>query len=85
MGTENWGTHAIKTGVFGWAQNRKPLFVVRHGDARGAQTARQLQRTEDTLNRVFADVAEGRYIDVTMPEIAPPPAIDELLVVAPLV
>ena len=42
-------------------------------------------RTEDTLNRVFADVAEGRYIDVTMPEIAPPPAIDELLVVAPLV
>ena len=26
-------------------------------------------RTEDTLNRVFADVAEGRYIDVKMPEI----------------
>jgi hypothetical protein len=42
-------------------------------------------RTEDTLNRVFTDVAEGRYIDVKMPEIAPPPAIDELLVVAPLV
>ncbi|MGD0739002.1 MAG: hypothetical protein ABR957_05360 [Terracidiphilus sp.] len=37
-------------------------------------------RTEDTLNRVFADVAEGRYIDVKMPEITPPPAIDELLV-----
>jgi hypothetical protein len=42
-------------------------------------------RTEDTLNRVFADVAEGRYIDVTLPEIAPPPAIDALVVVAPLV
>jgi len=41
-------------------------------------------RTEDTLNRVFADVAEGRYIDVTLPEIAPPPAIDAL-VIAPLV
>jgi hypothetical protein len=41
-------------------------------------------RTEDTLNRVFADVAEGRYIDVTLPEIAPPPAIDAL-VVTPLV
>jgi hypothetical protein len=42
-------------------------------------------RTEDTLNRVFSDVAEGRYIDVKMPEIAPPPVIDALLVVAPLV
>lgn len=42
-------------------------------------------RTEDTLNRVFADVAEGRYIDMKLPEIAPPPAIDALLVVAPLV
>lgn len=41
-------------------------------------------RTEDTLNRVFADVAEGRYIDVTMPEITPPPTIDAL-VVTPLI
>ena len=41
-------------------------------------------RTEDTLNRVFTDVAEGRYIDVKMPEITPPPAIDALVVVAPL-
>jgi len=37
-------------------------------------------RTEDTLNRVFTDVAEGRFIDVKLPEIAPPPPIDELLV-----
>ena len=37
-------------------------------------------RTEDTLNRVFTDVAEGRFIDVKLPEVAPPPAIDELLV-----
>ncbi|HEY6488044.1 MAG: hypothetical protein WCC26_01755 [Terracidiphilus sp.] len=41
-------------------------------------------RTEDTLNRVFADVAEGRYTDIELPEIAPPPAIDAL-VVTPLV
>jgi hypothetical protein len=42
-------------------------------------------RTEDTLNRVFAEVAEGRYIDGKLPEITPPPAIDALVVVAPLV
>ena len=41
-------------------------------------------RTEDTLNRVFTDVAEGRFIDVKLPKITPPPAIDAL-VVAPLV
>ncbi len=37
-------------------------------------------RTEDTLNRVFADVAEGRYSDIELPEIAPPPTIDALVV-----
>src|SRR5579872_829644 len=42
-------------------------------------------RTEDTLNRVFADVAQGRYIDVKLPEVAPPPAIEALLVVSPIV
>lgn len=41
-------------------------------------------RTEDTLNRVFADVAQGRYVDGKLPEITPPPAIDAL-VIAPLV
>ena len=41
-------------------------------------------RTEDTLNRVFADVAEGRYVDVELPPVAPPPAI-EALVITPLV
>jgi hypothetical protein len=41
-------------------------------------------RTEDTLNRVFADVAEGRYVDVELPPVAPPPAIDALLI-TPLV
>src|SRR5579864_3035587 len=29
-------------------------------------------RTEDTLNRVFADVAEGRFVEVKLPEIIPP-------------
>ena len=37
-------------------------------------------RTEDTVNKVFADVAEGRYADGKLPEITPPPAIDALVV-----
>ena len=37
-------------------------------------------RTEDTLNRVFAEVAEGRFTDVELPEIVPPPSIDALVV-----
>jgi len=37
-------------------------------------------RTEDTLNSVFTDVAEGRFIDVKLPEITPPPSIDELVI-----
>lgn len=40
-------------------------------------------RTEDTLNRVFSDVAEGRYVDMELPEVAPPPTIDAF-VIAPL-
>ncbi len=39
-------------------------------------------RTEDTLNRVFAKVGEGRYTDVELPEIVPPPPIDALMVTA---
>lgn len=35
-------------------------------------------RTEDTANAVFADVANGRYCDYTLPEIEPPPPIDVL-------
>ena len=37
-------------------------------------------RTEDTLNRVFADVAEGRFAEVKQPEIIPPPPIYELVI-----
>jgi len=37
-------------------------------------------RTEDTANRVFSEVAQGRYIDVKLPEIVPPPVIDVLLI-----
>lgn len=38
-------------------------------------------RTEDTANRVFSDVAEGRYIQhVSLPEIKPLPAIEPLLI-----
>lgn len=39
-------------------------------------------RTEDTINRVFSDVAVGRFTDVELPEIVPPPAIDALMVTA---
>ncbi len=38
-------------------------------------------RTEDTSNRVFEDVAEGRYAHGALPEIEPPPTIDTLLIV----
>ena len=38
-------------------------------------------RTEDTSNRAFIDVAEGRYLHGELPEIEPPPAIDALLIV----
>jgi hypothetical protein len=37
-------------------------------------------RTEDTANRVFADVAVGRFTDVKMPEIAIQTAMDPLLI-----
>ena len=37
-------------------------------------------RTEDTLNRVFSEVADGRYGDTKLPEITPPPPIDPLIV-----
>jgi hypothetical protein len=37
-------------------------------------------RTEDTLNRVFSEVAQGRYTDYVLPEVAPPPTIDALVV-----
>ncbi|HEY0757980.1 MAG TPA: hypothetical protein VGD59_01855 [Acidisarcina sp.] len=37
-------------------------------------------RTEDTANRVFSEVAQGRYVDVTLPEVIPQPSIEPLLV-----
>ncbi|MGB0063161.1 MAG: hypothetical protein WBP85_01850 [Terracidiphilus sp.] len=38
------------------------------------------RRTEDTVNRVFSEVSEGRYLNVKLPEIHPPAVIEELLV-----
>jgi hypothetical protein len=37
-------------------------------------------RTEDTVNRVLAEVANGTRIHGKLPEVTPPPAIDALLV-----
>jgi hypothetical protein len=37
-------------------------------------------RTEDTANRVFADVASGHFTDVRMPAIEPTTAMDPLLI-----
>lgn len=37
-------------------------------------------RTADTANRVFSEVAQGRFTDVSLPEIAPQAAIEPLLV-----
>ncbi|MFZ0630593.1 MAG: hypothetical protein WA399_00835 [Acidobacteriaceae bacterium] len=37
-------------------------------------------RTEDTANRVFSDISEGRYSPGTLPEPAAPPLIEPLLI-----
>lgn len=37
-------------------------------------------RTEDTANRAFADVSEGRYAPKALPEPAPPPLIEPLFI-----
>lgn len=36
-------------------------------------------RVEDTTNQVFSQLANGNYIEVKMPEVAPAPSIDHLL------
>jgi len=36
-------------------------------------------RTEDTANRVFSDISQGRYRPVSLPQPAPPPLIEPLL------
>lgn len=41
-------------------------------------------RIEDTVNKVFAEVANGRYTDIALPKVVPPPTID-VLMVSPLV
>ncbi|HEV2322484.1 MAG TPA: DNA-directed RNA polymerase subunit omega [Terracidiphilus sp.] len=37
-------------------------------------------RTEDTVNKVLAEVANGVRVHGKLPEVAPPPVIDELLI-----
>ncbi len=37
-------------------------------------------RTEDTANQVFSELAAGRSLDVTLPEIVPLPAIEPLII-----
>ena len=37
-------------------------------------------RTEDTVNRVLAEVASGTQVYGALPEVTPPPAIEELLI-----
>ena len=37
-------------------------------------------RTEDTINRVFSEIANCREVIGRLPEIVPPPTIDELLI-----
>jgi hypothetical protein len=36
-------------------------------------------RTEDTVNKVFLEVAKGRCLHGELPEIVPPPPIDMLI------
>lgn len=37
-------------------------------------------RTEDTTNRVFSEVAEGKYVSVQLPAVVPPKTIEPLLI-----
>lgn len=37
-------------------------------------------RVEDTTNNVFSEVANGNYLQVTMPELKPVASIDPLLI-----
>jgi len=37
-------------------------------------------RTEDTTNQVLGQVAEGKFTQVELPAIVPPPAVDALLI-----
>ena len=37
-------------------------------------------RTEDTVNKVLAEVANGTRVHGDLPEVTPPPAIDALLI-----
>ena len=37
-------------------------------------------RTEDTVNRVLTEVANGTPVHGELPEVSPPPAIDALLI-----
>jgi hypothetical protein len=37
-------------------------------------------RTEDTANKVFVDIAKGRYAPTSLPEPVPPPSIEALLI-----
>lgn len=37
-------------------------------------------RTEDTANQVFAEISKGRYTPGALPEPAPPPLIEPLLI-----
>ena len=41
-------------------------------------------RTEDTVNRVLVEVANGTRVHRELPEITPPPVIDALVVTLPL-
>ena len=63
-------------------QNRFLLAVVT------MQAVRKLHilstRTEDTANHVFQELAAGRSLDVTLPELKPQPAIEPLLIATAL-
>jgi hypothetical protein len=37
-------------------------------------------RTQDTANRVFAEIANGRFTPTSLPDLLPPPSIEPLLI-----
>lgn len=37
-------------------------------------------RTEDTANKAFSEISQGRYAPAALPEPEPPPLVDALLI-----
>ena len=66
--------------VFDAGQNIENRFLL---SSTAMKATRKLHmpstRTEDTVNRVLIEVANGGRVIAALPEVAPPPPIDDLI------